>query len=197
MEFKNRPDHFNFYIGDVDDKLYATLKKEVDGKIDELRNIDRENAAYARGHGLEMVTPQNVKFIFHVATYGGFVYDGLGICDMLHNLDVEDNGIDVVVRCEGMVMSMGIPIICSVRNRIGTAHTSYMIHQVSAGHYGKIETLKEDLNEVNRLWDECKKIIVDNTKITMQEIEEWDRCRRDVYFGAEEALRRGLINKIV
>lgn len=199
MEFKKRPEYVDFYIiGDIDEDMYSDLTEKVFNKVKELDDIDKENERLALSLGLDIAPLRTkVKFIFHVSTYGGECYDGLGICDLLRRLDEGDNDIDVLVVCEGKVMSAGIPIICSVKNRIATSNTTFMIHQIGGFSAGKIKDVEEYLEEGKRLWGKCKEIIVNNTKITIEQIEEWDKCRSDSFFDAEKALEYGLIKGIV
>lgn len=198
MELKKRPQHFDIYlIGDINESSYMTLKKDIDEKVKEVEKVDEENSEALNVMGIEFPKPTiNVQFNIHVSTYDGSVIDGLGICDLLNRLDREDNGFDVRLICEGKVMSMGIPIICSVRNVVSAKHTTFMIHQLSSFSGGKLEEMKEDVEEGRRLWDICKDIIVSNSRITMDTLNEWEEKRMNIYFDTEKALEYGLINDI-
>lgn len=202
-ELKKVPEICDFYINeDISETLYATLKKDVVTKLREIDDIRANNKEFYRNNGIiydpkSEITP---VFKFHMSTFGGDCYTGLGICDMLRRLDTDGksvNNVDVELFVEGKVMSMGIPILLSVKNRYCTPHTTFMIHELSAFSFGKLDYIKERAGEYDRLQSMINTIITDNSKITADELKSYYSKKSDWFFGAKKAVELGLVKDIV
>ena len=72
-----------------------------------------------------------------------------------------------------------------------------MCHQISTGGYGTIQDLKEGQEESERLWKVFKQIIIKNTKITDEQLENIRTRKFDWYMDAETAFELGVIDEIV
>lgn len=202
-ELKKIPEICDFYINeDITETLYATLKKDVIAKLREIDDIRTNNEEFYRNNGITDYVPKSEirpVFKFHMSTFGGDCYSGLGICDMLRRLDTDSkskDNVDVELFVEGKVMSMGIPILLSVKNRYCTPHTTFMIHELSAFSFGKLDYIKERAGEYDRLQTMINNIITDNSKITADELKLYYSKKYDWFFGAEKAVEFGLVKDI-
>ena len=72
-----------------------------------------------------------------------------------------------------------------------------MCHQVSSGTYGEVQSQEEQLEESKRLWVLFKDIIVENTNITIEELNDITKRKFDWYFDMETALKYNVIDKII
>lgn len=194
---KEMPPYYDLYIsGDIEEDTLEKFRKEVHEKLNEIDSIVLEQFKILQSIG---VSQENIQlrvpdFNIHINTYGGVVYAGLGICDIISELKENYN---VNIYCSGYIMSMGIPIILSGTKRFAYKNTTFMIHEVSSCSWGKLTTLKEDVKETERLNNILKDIICKNSKITKKEINEWYEKKRDVYLSTEEAKDYGLIDEIL
>lgn len=198
-ELKEVPKVIDLYITeDISESLYSSLKKDIDTKLAELYNIHDNNIKYYRNNDLDpsLYKKEKPQFLIHLSTYGGTCYDGLGIYDLLCGLD-NNPDINVMLICEGKSMSCGIPIMLAIKDRKGTRNSNYMIHQLMSMTFWKLEKMKEDVKECERLQEMIDKIIMENTKITREQLDDWYQHKQDFYFDAKTALDLGLINEII
>lgn len=125
-------------------------------------------------------------------TYGGSVYDGLALIGA-----IELSITPVVVTCLGSAMSMGLFILASGHHRRAHHLSTIMYHQISTGVWDKLEGLKKDLAEADRLEETCESILYLRTKIKKKELEGHKKSKSEWYMTAEEALRLGIIDEII
>lgn len=198
-ELKELPVRCDFYITEeVSETLYNTLRREIDAKLKEISEIHINNEKWYRNNDIDpkLYQRKSVEFIIHLSTFGGSCYDGLGIYDLLYNLD-HNPDVKITLICEGKIMSCGILIMCAINDRKGTRNSNYMIHQIMSMTMWKLETMKEDVKEFERLENVIDNIILSNTKITREQLNDWYSHKKDFYFDAKTALELGLINEII
>ena len=191
------PESYTLYInGNIEESTLINFSKEVNEKLDEIEKIVMaQNATLvAMGIDLEGAKIKLPVFNIYINTYGGSVYPGLGICDIIE--DLAKNYV-VNIICSGYIMSMGIPIILSGTHCIAHKNTTFMVHEISSCGWGKLTEIKEDVKETERLNNILKSIIVEKTKITMKKIDDWFEKKLDVFMSSEEALKYGIIDEII
>lgn len=150
--------------------------------LTKLENLDKQNGT-------------KEPIYIQIDSYGGYCYHGLSLMSKIEKL-VED-GYEVVGICAGVAMSMGSAIlnVCSKRQiyRYGTI----LIHQVSAGSWGKYQDMKETLEETKRLNDLLMGLYLKRTKLTEQQLEDLIVRKLDWHINAEEALKYGIVDEII
>lgn len=124
-------------------------------------------------------------------TPGGSVYDGLAFYDYLRYLSCP-----LMIIGTGLVASMGVIIILAGDKRCVTKNTRLMSHQISTQVQGKVSDVKIDYDETKELEKICDGIIAERTGQSLKVIQ-FELKKGDKYFGAEEALKRGYIQKII
>jgi ATP-dependent Clp protease protease subunit len=125
-------------------------------------------------------------------TYGGSVYDGLALIGA-----IELSTTPIAVTCLGSAMSMGMFILASGHHRRAHHLSTIMYHQISSGMWDKLEGLKKDLEEADRLEAVCESILLLRTKLKKKDLEAHKKTKSEWYMTAEEALKWGIIDEVI
>lgn len=126
---------------------------------------------------------------------GGSVYDGLTLISLIEQM--KNNGYKIITTNIGRAFSMGFMISLCGSIRRSYKYSTYMVHDVSTMAYGKIQSIKEDLIESERLRNILYDIITKNTNLTISNLEEWHEKKIDKFFSAEESLSLKICDEIV
>lgn len=172
--------------------------KDVIEKIVELNIKDVEYSQTAAGVinriGFK-VEPDHIDLppiTINLSTYGGYCYDGFSLCD-----SIRTSVTPIRIVCYGKIMSMGIPILLSAKYKVAHKNTTFMIHGTAAGTFGKVESMKEDLNEYMRLQNQVADYICEHSKFPRKKLEKIIEGKNDYYFTCEEALKYKIIDEII
>ncbi|HSX43429.1 MAG TPA: ATP-dependent Clp protease proteolytic subunit [Candidatus Saccharimonadales bacterium] len=133
------------------------------------------------------------KDIFlYINSPGGSVYDGMAIFDTMQYVtnDVQTVGIGVQASMGAFLLSSG-----TKGKRFLLPNSTVMIHQPSSGTRGKITDQEIDLREGLRLKKLLNEILAKNTGQPLERIHE--DMERDKWMNAQEALKYGLVDKVV
>lgn len=169
-----------------------SVKSTIDAIMDAKQAYDDFHENYDSAlaqHGFYR-NGDDFRLTLNLSTPGGYCYDGLGLCDLLSKYDV-------TCICSGYIMSMGIPILLSCKHRKAYKNTTFMVHAVSSITMGKLDEMKDDVKETERLNDIIDDIIIANSGITKSRIKEMHEKKQDWFMNAEEALKLGLIDEII
>lgn len=123
---------------------------------------------------------------------GGSVTAGMAIYDAINNAVC-----DVQTICYGMAMSMGAFLLSSGTKgkRCAMPNAKIMIHQPLGGAQGQATDIEITAREIVRVRTKLNEILARNTGRSFEEISA--ATERDNYLTAEEALKFGLIDKIM
>jgi len=104
---------------------------------------------------------------------------------------------DVVTICMGQAASMGAFLLSSGAKdkRFALPHARIMIHQPLGGAQGQATDIEIHAKEILRMKKELNKILAKNTGQSIRKIEK--DTERDFFMTAEEALKYGLIDKVL
>ena len=133
----------------------------------------------------------------YLSTFGGEIYNMFGIYDEIKRLDQEYN---VNIYCVGKVMSAGTIIMLAVplKQRFAYKNTSIMYHTLSSyGLEGKIPEIEESVDEAKRLHKMMMNIYKEETKLPKEKLNEVYNCKKDWFITPEQAIKYGVISKIV
>jgi ATP-dependent Clp protease, protease subunit len=180
--------------------------KEISGRLSEaeLRNepvvirinkFDEESAKKFE-HAMSVAQSTGQPLIpVVIDSYGGAVYS---LMSMIAN--IKSSKIPVATIVEGKAMSCGALLFSfgSPGYRYMDKHATIMIHDVSSGAHGKIEEIKADAKEGDRLNQLLYRQMAANCgkepEFFLKQIH--DRSHADWYLDAEEAQGIGLANHL-
>ena len=129
-----------------------------------------------------------------INSIGGSMYDGFAIIGAI------ESSITPVYTCGyGAIMSMALPILLSGHKRFAHRLTSFMYHECLSvfGDYEKVTTLKENLEETERLSDMYDDYILSKTSFTKKQLDKVKKGKYDWYFDTDDALEYKVINQII
>jgi ATP-dependent Clp protease protease subunit len=174
------------------------IEDEIDREsIFTVREIMRRIVAIDEVHN----TPkEDRKITLNISSYGGECFAGLSLISYMEYLQ-EELGYTIETVVNGMAMSMGAMIFLagSKGHRICTRYCTVMIHQILNGlcGYYKFQDQKENLEESRKLWENLKEIIIKNTKITNEMLEDITTRKYDWHMNPLECIEYGVADKIM
>jgi len=128
----------------------------------------------------------------YINSPGGAITSGFGILDTMNYIKS-----DIVTICMGQAASMAAILLSAGTKgkRMALGNSRVMIHQPLGGVSGQATDIEIHTKEILFLKDRLNKILSDNTGKTVKTIE--DDTNRDNFMSSQEALKYGLIDKIV
>ena len=140
---------------------------------------------------LEAEDPKKEIYLY-VNSPGGLVTAGLGIYDTMQYVKP-----DISTLCIGQAASMGSFLLAAGTKgkRFSLPNSRIMVHQPSAGFQGQATDIEIHANEVLSLKKRLNEIYSKHTGKKLSEIS--SIMERDKYFSADEAIKFGLIDKVV
>ena len=169
----------NIVVMDVMSKLAQDRIVFIDNAIDS----DLANGIIAQLMYLDSLN--NNEITMYINSVGGWVYDGLGIIDVMRRIKSP-----IKTVCVGKAMSMAAVILMSGTIRQATKYSTIMLHEISGGNYGTFSDVKIAYEEMERLNSVLQDIIKERSTIS-------DNVTRDLYLTAEEAKKLNIIDEIL
>ena len=128
----------------------------------------------------------------YINSPGGSVTAGLSIYDTMQFINP-----DVSTMCIGQAASMGALLLAggTPGKRFALPHSRMMIHQPSGGAQGQAADIEIQANEIIKLRHQLNKIMAHHTGKELDVIAR--DTERDNFMSAEEALRYGLVDKVL
>jgi ATP-dependent Clp protease protease subunit len=128
----------------------------------------------------------------YINSPGGSVTAGLAIYDTMQLIKP-----DVSTICIGMAASMGAVLLAggAKGKRFALPNSEVMIHQVLGGFQGQATDIKIHAERILQTKASLNKILAKHTGQPLKKIE--DDTERDNFMEAEQALKYGLVDKIV
>jgi ATP-dependent Clp protease protease subunit len=171
--------------------IYSRLLKEriifLTGPID-------DNVASVICAQLLFLESENPKkeISFYINSPGGIVGSGLAIYDTMQYISPE-----IMTICIGQAASAGSLLLTagSKNMRFSLPNSRIMVHQPSGGYQGQVTDIEIHTNEIKRTKKRLNEIYAKHTDKKIDEIEKI--MERDRYFSPDEAIKFGLIDKIV
>lgn len=171
--------------------IYSRLLKE---RIIFLGDPIDDNLANAVIAQLLFLDSQDVKqdIKLYVNTPGGLVTSGLAIYDTMQYVKS-----DVATICVGVAASMGAVLLSAGTpgKRFILPNAEVMIHQIMGGAEGQATDIKIRAEHILRIRDRINKILAEHTGQNLGKIEK--DTDRDYFMTAEEALKYGVVDKII
>jgi ATP-dependent Clp protease protease subunit len=128
----------------------------------------------------------------YINTLGGSVTDGLAIYDTIQYVKP-----DVSTICVGMAASMGALLLSAGAKgkRLALPNSQILIHQVMGGAEGQAADIKIKAEQILKIRDRLNQILAKHTGQNLKKVEQ--DTDRDYYMTAEEAVKYGLIDKVI
>ena len=171
--------------------IYSRLLKEriifLTGPV----NDDVSTLVCAQLLFLESENPK-ADISFYINSPGGVVTSGMAMYDTMQYIQP-----DVATVCIGQACSMGSLLLTAGApgKRYALTNSRVMVHQPSGGAQGQATDIQIQAEEILKLRRNLNQIYVDHTGQKLKTIE--DALERDNFMSAEEALKFGLIDKVV
>ncbi len=128
----------------------------------------------------------------YINSVGGSVTDGLAIYDTMQHIKSP-----VSTICVGLSASMAAILLAGGDKglRFALPNSEILLHQVMGGATGQASDVKIKAEQILKLKDRLNKLLHKHTNQPLKKIER--DTDRDYYMTAEEALKYGLIDKII
>lgn len=141
----------------------------------------------------EVVEPMDMI----ISTHGGSASDMFAIYDVMQMM--QEDGMEICTVGVGKVMSAGVLLLAAGtkgKRSIGK-HCRVMIHGVSSGAGGQVESIDNELEEIKLIEDQYITALAANSAMTKRYIKNRLKKRLNVYIGAEEAVELGIADIIL
>ncbi|NDV24455.1 ATP-dependent Clp endopeptidase proteolytic subunit ClpP [Desulfovibrio sp. JC022] len=140
---------------------------------------------------LESEDPEKEIYMY-INSPGGVVTAGMAIYDTMQYISAP-----VATLCMGQAASMGAFLLSAGEKgqRYSLPHSRILIHQPLGGAQGQATDIDIQAREILRLRKSLNSIMAENTGKTAEEIEK--DTDRDNFMSAEEAVKYGLIDKVL
>ncbi len=171
--------------------IYSRLLKEriifLTGPIDD----NTASLICAQLLFLESENPKK-EISFYINSPGGIVWSGLAIYDTMQYISSE-----IMTICIGQAASAGSLLLTagSKDMRFSLPNSRIMVHQPSGGYQGQVTDIEIQTTEIKKTKEKLNKIYAKHTDNKIEDVEKI--MERDKYFSPEEAIKFGLIDKIV
>ena len=171
--------------------IYSRLLKEriifLTGPIDD--NI--ASLICAQILFLESENPKK-EISFYINSPGGIVWSGLAIYDTMQYVSSK-----IMTICIGQAASAGSLLLTAGEKgmRFSLPNSRIMVHQPSGGMQGQVTDIEIQTNEIKKTKSKLNEIYSKHTGKKLSEIS--SIMERDKYFSADEAIKFGLIDKVV
>ncbi len=128
----------------------------------------------------------------YINSPGGVVTAGLAIMDTMRHIQPA-----VSTVCVGMAASMGAVLLATGEKgkRFILPNAEVMIHQPSGGAEGMATDIEITAKQILKIRARLNKILADVTSQPLKKIE--DDVDRDFFMTAEEAVKYGIVDKIL
>ena len=171
--------------------IYSRLLKEriifLTGPIDD--NI--ASLVCAQLLFLESENPKK-EISFYINSPGGIVWSGLAVYDTMQYISSK-----IMTICIGQAASAASLLLTAGEKdmRFSLPNSRIMIHQPSGGYQGQVTDIEIQTNEIIKTKKRLNQIYAKHTEKNIEEVELI--MERDKYFSPDEAIKFGLIDKVV
>lgn len=199
-EGETMPPLFPFPISlKSDNKIYLNenhlfFNDEInENTVDVVKKLMRNYVMKTRkATGNFLLESSKIKPLYlHLYTPGGLLHAGFSLYDFIISLN---KTVPVYTIIEGMVASAGTIISMAGVKRYITPSSYMLIHELSAGTWGKYSIMKEELDNCQKLMDKITDIYSRHATIPKKKL--LDILKHDIIWDANECLKFGLVHEI-
>lgn len=187
--------HLPYIIEKTNDseKIYDIYSKLLTNRIIFLEGEINDNTAnIITSELLYLDSISNEDIYLYINSPGGSITSGFAIYDTMNYIksDVSTIGVGLCASMAAFLLSSGAKgKRCSLKN------TEIMIHQPLGGASGQATEIKIVAERILKLKEKLNKILAKNTKKSLSKIQ--NDTERDYYMDSEDALKYGIIDKII
>ena len=140
---------------------------------------------------LESENPKK-EISFYINSPGGIVWSGLAMYDTMQYISSK-----IMTICIGQAASAGSLLLMAGENgmRFSLPNSRIMVHQPSGGFQGQVTDIEIQSQEIVKTKKRLNDIYAKHTGKSIKEVE--SVMERDKFFSPEEAIKFGLIDKVV
>lgn len=146
--------------------------------------------------GIVMLANQDnrLPITLFVSTYGGSVDEMFSLYDVIKHVSCPIHTIGL-----GKVMSAGVLLLASGKKgcRMVGSSARLMIHPISGASDGNFFQLRNELAETERMQNTMEEMLLRETKMSRQKLQEIMKSGYDHYITAQEALKLGIVDVII
>jgi len=178
----------NSEVEEIGNNVYfytGVTKKSVFDLNKKIKSISNDLVSSA--NILEIEVPE-IKL--HINSGGGSLLDSFAAIDYIRNSKAPVHSI-----IEGSAASAATLMSVVAKKRSITKHSFMLIHQLSAGMWGKFESMKDEIDNCTMFMNVINEIYSKHTKIPKTVLK--DILKRDIYMDAKTCLKYGLVDKIM
>lgn len=173
----------------IKDEITPETEFLFEKMINKIVELDKENG----------INPKDTEPIqIHISSYGGCVHSTLSICDTIERL--KSMKYKVYGYAHAKAMSGAFKILISCTKRFAKPSSDLMCHMPNGFEYGykTMEDKRREYEAIKRLWERCKNIILKNTNISEDLLNEYIGRNEDLYFWADESIinNMGIIDEL-
>jgi ATP-dependent Clp protease protease subunit len=166
----------------LSNRISQSSVKDIIESIFEINEDDRQKEEVYKGW-------ERTPIQLFINSYGGSVYDGLALIDV-----IKHSKTPVHTICVGSCMSMALWIwLAGVRRLVGERAT-LMFHDLSTFAIDKTEGIKQELNEMLRLQDLLIADIVGCSLVEEEKLRDYIMRKAEWYIPASDAISLRLAN---
>lgn len=168
------------------DEIYTQSVEEVIRRIVSINSYDRTQEE-------EIDEPTKCPPIdLYINSPGGIVYDGFALIDV-----IQQSKTPIHTYALGSCMSMAIPIFAAGDKRFAYKNTTFLYHGISQELWGNALCIRNTAQELDRLQFRYDNILLQNTDIPAEQLEEWRDKNYDIIFDSDEALKYNICTDIL
>lgn len=178
------------------DRNSGMLESSKPAETDEIvvHEFTEKSATAFRQQVRERASDPNTPITIYIDSYGGYV-DALA--SMLDTMDEMPNPFITIAL--GKSMSCGAILLSHGDYRYCGKYARVMVHEVSAGSWGNVKTLKNDTQEILRLNHKMMDLLAKNCGLTgyaqlKEKFKEHDAD--EIWMSAEDALAFNIVDHI-
>jgi len=123
----------------------------------------------------------------HICSDGGDLFSGFSL--MNH---IEKSRVRVVTIADGSCCSAATFFLLGGQERRISRNAFILIHQLSTGHYGKYEEMKDELRTCDKLMEQIRNVYTAKTNIPEKKLNKL--LKHDIYLEAAKALKYQVVH---
>lgn len=169
----------------VNGTITSDLIEESVLAIRDINMYDDNQEKYLKNYKREPIT-------VIVDTYGGSVYDGLGLVNV-----ISSSKTPVHTYCYSKAMSMGLLIFISGHKRFIHENATLMFHQLSTVIMGTNQDVVDEQSRVNKLNKKLMKIVRKRTSITKEQMNKKNIFKKDWFISGKKAIKLNAADELI